>query len=498
MAGEAAAGDLTHLLKHVFGGAEAWGARPAFIAKTQTVTYAQLQDRVEAQALHLLQRGVSRTSCVVVAFEKPLPGLIAALALSLIGSAWVQATPAVVSKPELFPTHVITNPGAPAVLNCPMLAVDDSWDVPPHGDFLHLSRRLTGHRSPEDIFMYGQSSGSTGEAKFFPITIAKFIRRTAPEMQVDRAARPVIASMFHMLHGGNLSALLRALKKGGTIVYGTDKAFWLDHGVTMAMGSPSHFAHVFDGAGAGAAGKLPLAWVGGGPIYPIFLERAFEHFDAIVNFYGVMEGGTVCWKFLTPGMALPHGIPAGKPHKFVELQIVDGNDNAVAPMVEGTIRYKSPWATEGYVGDSQATRELLRNGWVYPADRGFLDAAGELHVTGRDHDVLVVGGQMLNAAAMDAVLQAMAGVADGLCFNEVSATGHSALSVAVVTPAASVGAELRNPVTAALVSRFGRAAAPTKFYVVEAIPRNLNGKLLRRKAQELAARGDWLPAGESG
>lgn len=492
--GQAAAGDLTHLLKFIFAEAEAWAARPAFISKTQTVTYSELQARVEAHALHLLQRGVSRTSCVVIAFEKPLPGLIAALALALVGCPWVQATPAAASKPELFPTHVLTSPGARAVLNCPILTVDEDWDAPPPGDLAHLSRLLAGHRSPDDIFMYGQSSGSTGEAKFFPITIANFIRRTAPEMQVDPAARPVIASMFHMLHGGNLSALLRAVKKGGTIVYGTDKALWLNHGVTMAMGSPSHFAHVFDGAGAGAAGKLPLAWVGGGPIYPAFLERAFEHFGAIANFYGVMEGGTVSWKFLTPGMALPHGIPAGRPNRLVELQIVDGNDMIVPAMVEGTIRYKSPWATEGYVGDSRATHELLRNGWVYPADRGFLDEAGELYVTGRDHDVLVVGGQMLNAAAMDAVLQAMAGVADGLCFNEVSATGHSALSVAVVVLPAAAGTELRNPVTAALVSRFGRAAAPTKFYVVEAIPRNLNGKLLRRRARELAESRAWLPA----
>ncbi len=100
--------------------------------------------------------------------------------------------------------------------------------------------------------------------------------------------------MFHVLHAAIYFVLLRVLAKGGTVVFGINKAHWQEAGVTMLMASPMHAAQIIEGRAGQASGKIPRVWLAGSPIYPAFLDQALDHFAEVVNAYGAMEASIVC------------------------------------------------------------------------------------------------------------------------------------------------------------------------------------------------------------
>jgi acyl-CoA synthetase (AMP-forming)/AMP-acid ligase II len=337
----------------------------------------------------------------------------------------------------------------------------------------------------------GQSSGTTGEPKFFPLTAQNAIRRADAKYLLDPAAIPVVASMFNVLHAAIYFVLLRVFAKGGTVVFSSELNHWKKVGVTMLMASPMHAAHIFAGSSGSAGGKIPRVWLAGSPIYPAFLDQALEHFDEVINAYGAMEASIVCHHAITHRMAAGEVVGVGRAMDDVVLEVVDESGKPVETGEVGEVRYKTPLLVSGYIGDDEATRTFFRNGWFYPGDTGFFDARKQLFITGRVNDLLNIGGTKLNAAAVDGVLQSTPGVTDGACFTEAGATGFEKLSVVVVVPSVGARKKIAGELLKRLAKQFARQVVPHSVYFADTIPRNDNGKVLRIAAREKAQSGDW-------
>ena len=96
--------------------------------------------------------------------------------------------------------------------------------------------------------------------------------------------------------------------------------------------------------------------------------------------YGLTEAGPVV--ALGQARACPHG-SVGRPLLGVEVQIDSG----------GEIIVRSPAVMRGYVDDEDATKDVLRDGWLRTGDRGKLDDDGFLFVTGRRNALWLTGGR---------------------------------------------------------------------------------------------------------
>jgi fatty-acyl-CoA synthase len=63
----------------------------------------------------------------------------------------------------------------------------------------------------------------------------------------------------------------------------------------------------------------------------------------------------------------------------------------------GEVVVRTPWLTQGYVGDPEKSEELWGDGWLHTGDIGFIDEEGYLQITDRVKDVIKTGGEWISS-----------------------------------------------------------------------------------------------------
>jgi long-chain acyl-CoA synthetase len=123
-------------------------------------------------------------------------------------------------------------------------------------------------------------------------------------------------------------------------------------------------------------GRLALACSGAAPLS----KELAEFYEAIgmplVEGYGLTEGGVVT---LNP-LDRPKAGSIGTALPGVELRIAEQDSELLI---------KSPCLFSGYVGDPEATAEVLRDGWLHTGDIAFIDDEGFVFITGRKKELIV-------------------------------------------------------------------------------------------------------------
>ncbi|MEU5644534.1 AMP-binding protein [Streptomyces milbemycinicus] len=182
-------------------------------------------------------------------------------------------------------------------------------------------------------------------------------------------------------------------------------------------------------------------------------------------------------------------VSVGRAVHGIELRIV-GDDGAVA--ADGTlgeIQIAGEPVTTGYFRAPDATREVFDDGWLRTGDLGFL-LDGELYVTGRRKEMVVVHGQNFFPDDVENVARTVPGVYRHRCvaFSDTDAEGGERIGVIVETDAdpAPVLAEVRRRVAAEL------DLSKVRVYAVKPrwIPRTTSGKWQRVLAARRVAAAD--------
>ena len=129
-----------------------------------------------------------------------------------------------------------------------------------------------------------------------------------------------------------------------------------------------------------------------------------------------------------------------------------------------------------------ATSRHFRNGWFYPGDLASLTSAGALCLHGRADDMMTLNSIKIFPAEIERVLEEHPGVKAAAAFAKSSKT-HGDIPVAAVElhAAAGIGGD---ELMACVRERLG-VRAPRKIIVVDALPRNSAGKILKRELIDL-------------
>jgi long-chain acyl-CoA synthetase len=232
---------------------------------------------------------------------------------------------------------------------------------------------------------------------------------------------------------------------------------------------------------------------GGGPMYAADIDEALALFGPrFIQIYGQGESPMTI-------TVLPRDIVADEMHPNwrqrrasvgfaqapVEVAIWGGDLKPVSSGQVGEIVVKGPTVMKGYLDNPQATAETLVNGWLRTGDLGCIDADGFLTLTGRSKDVIISGGSNIYPREVEDVLLQHPGV------HEVSVVGAhdpdwGEIVVAFIVP--EPGQECRAP---GLDEWCRREIAPFKkpkrYHLVESLPKNSYGKVLKTELRALLA-----------
>src|SRR5450755_3203220 len=128
--------------------------------------------------------------------------------------------------------------------------------------------------------------------------------------------------------------------------------------------------------------------VTGGSRFDPAIARDFYSFGIdVLNAYGLTE--TTGGAFLNPPGDIVFG-SVGRPFPGVEARIVDPQTSEPGATPSGEIAIRGAIVMKGYWNRPDATAEVLRDGWLYTGDLGYFDASGNLFITGRRKEVIVL------------------------------------------------------------------------------------------------------------
>ncbi len=201
------------------------------------------------------------------------------------------------------------------------------------------------------------------------------------------------------------------------------------------------------------------------------LSRGFvqNYGSTMAGMITVLESGDIDAKSNSVGRALPH----------VRIEIVDEQDHPVPTGEIGTIRVRTPAAAEplslGSDEGEQRTSDLILNGWIYPGDVGALDEDGFLTIVGRNTDLIIRGGVNVYPSEVEGVLAEHAAIAEAAVVGWPDPIMGEEVAAFVVLHSNAEPREL----LAYCRSRMQPDKQPREVFVIDAMPRNANGKLMK-------------------
>jgi len=252
-------------------------------------------------------------------------------------------------------------------------------------------------------------------------------------------------------------------------------------GVTILAGVPAMFTALLElsesEADPRAFASVRLAVSGAAELPMSIGERFHDRFGVtIYEGYGLTEAAPIV--STTAVDRSPRWGSIGPPLPGVEVRLVDADGTNVTVGDPGEIWVRGPNVFAGYWDDPEATGRVLHDGWLRTGDVAVADDQGFLSLVDRMKDLIIVSGFNVYPAEVEDALMESAEVADAAVIGVPNArTGEAVTAFVVAAPGATPTlATLREHVA----RRLARYKVPTTVHVIDALPRNQAGKVLRR------------------
>ena len=194
-----------------------------------------------------------------------------------------------------------------------------------------------------------------------------------------------------------------------------------------------------------------------------------------------------------PAVGLDEVVCVGRPIADTEVRITGAGDQAVPAGTVGEIRVRGDSVFAGYWNDPEATRACLRDGWLITGDLGFVNAHGELYVTGRHKDVLILRGHNIMPHELEWLAESVTGGGGAARTGAFSiARGGDGEEAVLVVEATERDPERLADLARDIRSTIGRQLslplADLVFVRRGKIPKTTSGKVQRRQLRDLYVR----------
>lgn len=166
-----------------------------------------------------------------------------------------------------------------------------------------------------------------------------------------------------------------------------------------------------------------------------------------------------------------------------EAKCIDGNGNAVGVGEVGELIIKGAPVIKGYLNREEATKESIVKGWFATGDVARIDEDGFIFLVDRVKDMVLRGGENIYCAEVETVLFSLNGIAECSVFGvDDDRLGEEVGAAIVLESGSTLSADdIRNY----CVDNMSKPKVPRYMWVLQdSLPRNANGKFLKRELKE--------------
>jgi fatty-acyl-CoA synthase len=477
------------------------------LASNRSFTYAQLDRRVDAIAAYFRSLGIGRGDRVAVLAPNGVEFFDIQFACARTGSIAVMLNWRL-TVPEL---EYMLNDSAPSLLVHDSSFTDTARELQRRcGVGALLKIDLSGQSNPyeaaiaaydgtpvaceelthDDVITIMYTSGTTGHPKGAMITHGmNFWNCINLGIPSGIGLDTVHLSVLPLFHTGGLNCYSNpVLHAGGTVVIMSafDPAETLrllgdpKQGIThfFAVPAPYQFMMQHPDFATTDLSRVRVAGVGGAPCALTIMEEWAGRGVLLVQGFGMTETSPACI-FLDPSEALRKIGSTGKILMHTEMRIVNEQGGDCEPNEIGELWVAGPNITPGYWNRPDATAAAFEGRWLKTGDAARTDDEGFVYIVDRWKDMYISGGENVYPAEIENVLYQLPQVAEVAIIGVPNEKwGEVGLAVIALKPGATID---RATVIAHCLGQLAKFKVPNDIAIVELLPRNATGKVLKRE-----------------
>lgn len=355
------------------------------------------------------------------------------------------------------------------------------------------------------------TSGTSGRPKGVVLTPSNALGQLTAillTMDVDFAPGDTLYEALPLFHVGGVFVSLWALNRGLHLVYRQE--FTPQHAEDLlASGRINHAVMVpamiqaclsATTPKAGGYPGLKTLLYGASPITHSVLSKAAQRFACdFAQIYGMTESHSVIsamtcadHRRLLEGGQTHLGASAGRAVAGTTLSICDALGRELDAGEVGEIRVSSQHVMRGYWNNTDATAEAIRDGQLCTGDAGYVDHEGYLYIVDRLKDIIVSGGENVSSLEVESVVIRHPAIVDVAVIGTPSDEWGEAVTALIVVADEPVECgELREFCRPHL----GAFKIPSRVELVDQIPRNAGGKILKARLRDAYWQGQGRHVG---
>lgn len=472
-----------------------------------SLSYAELDQRVDAMAAYLTSQGIGRGDRVALLAQNGVEYFDLQFACARTGSICVLLNWRLTvseltyilgdSSPKLL-IHDVTFAAAATELQSlcnidGLLCIDGGESESEYEQALARFEGQSVEAVPlthDDVITIMYTSGTTGLPKGAMITHGmNFWNAVNLGIPADIGFDTVhlnILPLFHtgglncysnpVLHAGGTVVLLKAFDPGQTLGVIGDP----EQGITHFFGVPAPYQFMiqhpdFDSTDLS---RLRVAGVGGAPCALSILQTWAERGVLLIQGFGMTETSPASI-FLDPGDALRKIGSTGKVLLHTEYRIVNETGGDCGPDEIGELWVAGPNITPGYWNRPDATAGAFEGRWLKTGDAAREDDEGFIYIVDRWKDMYISGGENVYPAEVENVLYQLPEIAEAAIIGVPNDRwGEVGLAVLALKPDTTIE---RSTVIEYCALHLAKFKVPSDIAIVDELPRNATGKVLKRE-----------------
>ena len=353
----------------------------------------------------------------------------------------------------------------------------------------------------DDTCLLMYSSGTTGRPKGVMLTHRNMVRHTINAhdgWSFEPGDKSMVAMpLFHVggssyvlfgIHDGIPSVMTRepdAASLAGAIMAGANRTFLVPAVLAQVLQLGGDAVKLF--------GALKTYTYGAAPMPPPLLRAAMEAWPEtdFIQVYGLTEVAGVITHLMPEDhrTADADGHPerlvsAGKVIPEAEVRVVDpATLTDVGQGEHGELWFRTPQLMTGYLNKPEATAEVItHDGWFRTGDMGHIDEDGYVFVSDRLKDMIITGGENVYSPEVERVLSEHPGVLEVAVIGVPDEKWGESVKAVVALKEGSDTSEME--LIEWTRERLARFKSPRTIDIIEALPRNPTGKILKRELRK--------------